>query len=66
MKETMFVVFKTVAMILTGAVLGGGVVSVVGQKEKNDLRQNVRRAQRIAERAVKDAETLQEELKKRR
>ena len=52
--------------ILIGTVFGGGVVAVIGQKQKNRLREEAKRAQRTAERAVKAGEILQEECNKRK
>lgn len=43
---------------LLGSVLGGTVVSVLGQKEKNKLKEETMRASDMAERAIVAAEKL--------
>lgn len=52
--------------ILIGTVFGGGVDAAIGQKQKNKLREEAKRAQHTAERAVKAGEILQEECNKRK
>ena len=59
-------ILKEGIKILIGAVLGGGIVAAIGQKQKNRLREEAKRAQRTAERAVKAGEILQEEYNKRK
>ena len=44
--------------VLFGSVLGGGVVCVLGQKEKTRLKEEAMRASDMAERAIVAAEKL--------
>ena len=59
-------ILKEGIKILIGTVLGGGIVAAIGQKQKNRLREEAKRAQHTAERAVKAGEILQEEYNKRK
>lgn len=59
-------ILKEGIRILIGAVLGGGVVAVISQKEKNRLREETKRAQRNEERAINAGEILLEEYNKRK
>ena len=59
-------ILKEGIRILIGAVLGGGVVAVISQKEKNRLREETKRAQRNEERAINAGEKLLEEYNKRK
>ena len=59
-------ILKEGIWILIGTVLGGGVVAVISQKEKNRLREEVKRTQRTAERAINTGEILLEEYNKRK
>lgn len=59
-------ILKEGIKILIGTVFGGGIVAVIGQKQKNRLREEAKRAQHTAERAVKAGEILQEEYNKRK
>ena len=52
--------------ILIGAVLGGGIDAAIGQKQKNRLREETKRAQRNEERAINAGEILLEEYNKRK
>ena len=58
----MLCVLKKIAVpvgcVLLGSVLGGTVVSVLGQKEKNKLKEEAMRASDMAERAIVAAEKL--------
>lgn len=59
-------ILKEGIRILIGTVLGGGIAVAIGQKQKNRLREEAKRAQHTAERAVKAGEILQEECNKRK
>ena len=59
-------ILKEGIRFLIYTVLGGGVVAVISQKQKNRLREEAKRAQHTAERAVKAGEILQEECNKRK
>lgn len=52
--------------ILVGTVFGGGIAVTIDQKQKNKLREEAKRAQRTAERAIKAGEILLEEYNKRK
>jgi len=58
----MLCVLKKIAVplgcILLGGILGGGVATVHGQKEKNRLKEEAKRASDMAERAIVAAEKL--------
>lgn len=59
-------ILKEGIKILIGTIFGGGIAVAIGQKQKNRLREEAKRAQRTAERAVKAGEILQEEYNKRK
>ena len=59
-------ILKEGIKILIGTILGGGIVAVIGQKQKNRLREETKRAQRNEERAINAGEILLEEYNKRK
>ena len=64
--RTILFPFKTEQLVVMGNVLGGGIVAVIGQKQKNRLREEAKRAQRNEERAINAGEILLEEYNKRK